>query len=183
MDSQEPSPKKAKIGSDAEDVQPEVAGVPDEKPKTDRTAPVVPLEELKQILSPINDTISALREEISQLRQQQQQHSLLVSASSKGSGSTHEELQKSEEEQDSDDEAEPKNSKSLQWIEVYAHCKDACDIVAYDEDDEELVQYGGYAPSFLSKHGSVHFKIDVATGTIQGWNKLTPVQILADLAG
>lgn len=134
------------------------------------------VNDLMTLLKPITQTLDELRNEVSDLKKQ--------GKASFKDDSTQEPDKKQnpgEEEEFSEVDDDNKSTETVKWLKIFAHCKDSCEILVYDENDEEIASYDGYPPDFLNEHGAVALKIDIASGTIMDWKKPTSVEILSSL--
>jgi hypothetical protein len=68
---------------------------------------------------------------------------------------------------------------------VSGKCSDLCFCTALDDDDKLMFDHDGYVPYGIGVGGGdyIELTIDVATGTIQGWNAKSVINVLQKLSG
>ena len=72
-----------------------------------------------------------------------------------------------------------KVEKDIKFIEVIAHCRDCCITQLTNGVGDVLYEHDGYVPAFLpnTHRDSLNLIIDLETGQIQNWPKITNDQL------
>ena len=70
----------------------------------------------------------------------------------------------------------------IRSISINAKCSDLCFSELKAENGAVVAEHNGYVPHFLPGNGGdyVNLEIDLETGTILNWKKLTPLDIERD---